>query len=57
MAEAHEAAEAFLTSASSFVMPIVAIDGRAVGNGKPGALTRRLRQLYLALAGAPAKAA
>jgi D-alanine transaminase len=38
-------------------MPIVAIDGRAVGNGKPGALTRRLRQLYLALAGAPAKAA
>jgi D-alanine transaminase len=57
VAEAHEAAEAFLTSASSFVMPIVAIDGRAVGNGKPGALTRRLRQLYLALAGAPAKAA
>jgi D-alanine transaminase len=55
--EAHEAAEAFLTSASSFVMPIVAIDGRAVGNGKPGALTRRLRQLYLTLAGAPAKAA
>ena len=57
VAEAHEAAEAFLTSASSFVMPIVAIDGRAVGNGKPGALTRRLRQLYLTLAGAPAKAA
>jgi D-alanine transaminase len=55
--EAHEAAEAFLTSASSFVMPIVAIDGRPVGNGKPGALTRRLRQLYLELAGAPAKAA
>ena len=57
VAEAHEAAEAFLTSASSFVMPIVAIVGRPVGNGKPGALTRRLRQLYLTLAGAPAKAA
>jgi D-alanine transaminase len=55
--EAHAAAEAFLTSASSFVMPIVAIDGRAVANGKPGALTRRLRALYLAMAGAPAKAA
>jgi D-alanine transaminase len=55
--EAHEAAEAFLTSASSFVMPIVAIDGRPVGNGRPGALTRRLRQLYLDMAGAPAKAA
>src|SRR4051794_25509860 len=55
--EAHGAAEAFLTSASSFVMPIVAIDGRPVGNGRPGTLTRRLRQLYLAMAGAPAAAA
>ena len=55
--EAHEAAEAFLTSASSFVMPVVAIDGRPVGNGKPGPLTRRLRQLYLEMAGAPAAAA
>jgi D-alanine transaminase len=55
--EAHAAAEAFYTSASSFVMPVVAIDGRPVGTGKPGALTRRLRQLYLEMAGAPAKAA
>jgi D-alanine transaminase len=55
--EAHAAAEAFLTSASSFVMPVVEIDGRPVGNGKPGAMTRRLRQLYLEMAGAPAKAA
>ena len=55
--EAHGAAEAFLTSASSFVMPVVAIDGRPVGTGKPGQLTRRLRQLYLEMAGAPAKAA
>jgi D-alanine transaminase len=55
--EAHAAAEAFLTSASSFVMPVVAIDGRPVGNGRPGALTGRLRQLYLEMAGASAKAA
>jgi D-alanine transaminase len=55
--EAHGAAEAFLTSASSFVMPVVAIDGRPVGTGKPGPLTRRLRQLYLEMAGAPAAAA
>jgi D-alanine transaminase len=55
--EAHAAAEAFLTSASSFVMPVVAIDQKPVGNGKPGPLTRRLRELYLQMAGAPAKAA
>jgi D-alanine transaminase len=55
--EAHGAAEAFLTSASSFVTPVVAIDGRPVGTGKPGPLTRRLRQLYLEMAGAPAAAA
>ena len=55
--EAHAAAEAFLTSASSFVMPVVAIDGRPVAHGKPGSLTRRLRELYLQMAGAPAAAA
>lgn len=55
--EAHAAAEAFLTSASSFVMPVVAIDGKPVGTGRPGPLTRRLRELYLAMAGAPAAAA
>jgi len=48
--EAHDAAEAFLTSASSFVMPVVAIDGRPVGDGRPGPLTRRLRALYLEMA-------
>jgi D-alanine transaminase len=55
--EAHAAAEAFYTSASSFVMPVVAIDGKPIGSGKPGALSRRLRQFYLEMAGAPAKAA
>src|SRR5215210_657918 len=41
--EAHAAAEVFLTSASRFVFPIVAIDGRQVADGKPGTRTRRLR--------------
>ena len=34
--EAHGAREAFLTSASQIVMPVVRIDGRPVGNGAPG---------------------
>jgi D-alanine transaminase len=55
--EAHAAAEAFLTSASMLVMPVVSIDGRPVGDGKPGPLSRRLRELYLQMAGAPAAAA
>lgn len=55
--EAHEAAEAFLTSASNFVLPVVSIDGRSVADGRPGALTKRLRELYLAMATAPALAA
>lgn len=50
--EAHAAAEAFLTSASMLVMPVVAIDGQPVGSGKPGPLSRRLRELYLQRAGA-----
>ena len=54
--EAHAAAEVFLTSASRFVFPVVTIDGRQVADGKPGALTRRLRELYLDMSGArPAK--
>jgi D-alanine transaminase len=52
--EAHDAAEAFLTSASMIVMPVVSIDGRPVGDGKRGAMSRRLRELYLDMAGAPA---
>lgn len=48
--EAYAATEAFYTSASSFVMPVVAIDGRPVGDGAPGPVTRRLRALYCDLA-------
>ena len=54
--EAHGAAEAFITSASSIVMPVVAIDGRPVGSGKPGPLTARLRTLYFEVAGELANA-
>ncbi|HUE45177.1 MAG TPA: D-amino-acid transaminase [Aestuariivirgaceae bacterium] len=45
--EAYAADEAFLTSASAIVLPIIDIDGRAIGSGKPGAIARRLRELYL----------
>jgi D-alanine transaminase len=45
--EAREAAEAFLTSSSVFVLPITRIDGAAVGEGKPGPVAQRLRALYL----------
>jgi D-alanine transaminase len=45
--EALRAKEAFITSASSFVQPVVSIDGKKVADGKPGPLTRRLREIYV----------
>lgn len=45
--EALQAREAFNTSASGFVMPVVKIDSQTVSDGKPGALSRRLRTLYI----------
>ncbi len=45
--EAKEADEAFVTSASAFVMPVVEIDGASIGTGSPGALVPRLREIYL----------
>ena len=45
--EAKAADEAFVTSASAFVMPVVAIDEAAVGSGAPGPVARRLREIYL----------
>ncbi len=47
LAEAHQAREAFSTSASSFVMPVVSIDGQAIADGKPGPISKRLRELYI----------
>ncbi len=45
--EAKTADEAFITSASSFVMPVVEIDGMPLGDGKAGPLALRLREIYL----------
>ena len=45
--EAKGADEAFVTSASAFVMPVVEIDGTALGNGRPGPVATRLREIYL----------
>ena len=45
--EAQEADEAFITAASTFVMPVVSIDGAAIGDGQPGPVSRRLREIYI----------
>jgi len=47
IAEARGAREAILTSASNFVLPVVTIDGAPVGDGKPGPIAERLRELYI----------
>lgn len=44
---AREASEAFITSASTFVMPVVNIDGIALGDGKPGPVASELRKIYI----------
>ena len=44
--EAHRAREAFVSSATSFVTPVIALDGKPIGDGAPGALTRRLLAWY-----------
>ena len=48
VAEAHDAAEAFITSASACVTPVIEIDGEPVGDGVPGPVAKRLREIYLA---------
>ena len=45
--EAQDADEAFITSASTFVMPVVEIDGDQIGSGTPGPIAARLREIYL----------
>ena len=50
--EAQDAAEAFLTSASSLVQPVVRIGDRVIGDGRPGPVTRHLQELYLQATGA-----
>jgi D-alanine transaminase len=48
--EALAAKEAFITSASSFVQPVVRIDGHSVAGGTPGPMAIRLREIYVAFA-------
>ncbi|HRE44153.1 MAG TPA: D-amino-acid transaminase [Terricaulis sp.] len=50
LAEAKAAREAFLTGASNAAVPVIAIDGSAIGDGKPGPITAALRALYLGAA-------
>lgn len=48
VAEAKAAAEAFFTSASAFVTPVVEVDGAPVGTGAPSPVATRLREIYIA---------
>lgn len=48
--EAMSAAEAFITSATSFVTPVISIDGHRIGDGEPGPVAQRLREAYKARA-------
>jgi len=45
--EALKAKEAFITSASLFVQPVVSIDGKVIANGRPGPTASRLREIYI----------
>jgi D-alanine transaminase len=47
VAEALAAREAFMTAASAFVLPVVEIDGIAIGDGRPGPVARAFRRLYI----------
>jgi len=45
--EALKAKEAFITSASLFVQPVVSIDGKVIASGRPGPIAARLREIYI----------
>jgi len=53
-ADAVAAKEAFITGAGTLVLPVIAVDGKAVGEGKPGPVAARLRSLYIEQARATA---
>ena len=50
VAEAIGAREAFITSAGNLVMPVIRIDGHAIGSGQPGELSLKLRRLFFSQA-------
>ncbi|UXY10017.1 D-amino-acid transaminase [Kosakonia sp. ML.JS2a] len=45
--EARNAREVFISSATTFVWPVIAVDGQTIGDGKPGPVTLLLRKIYL----------
>lgn len=45
--EAKTANEAFITSASAFLFPVIEIDGQKIGDGSPGEISKRIRELYI----------
>lgn len=47
IAEAQEASEAFMTAATSFVTPVIEIDGVELNGGKPGPVSVRLNEIYI----------
>ncbi|QJB70520.1 D-amino-acid transaminase [Parasphingorhabdus halotolerans] len=47
VAEAYDAAEAFVSSSTLLIMPVVSIDGHMIGDGKPGGITEQLRRSYI----------
>lgn len=46
-AEAMAAKEAFITGAGALVLPVVAVDGKTIGEGRPGPVATKLRRLYI----------
>jgi D-alanine transaminase len=52
--EVFAAQECFTTSATSFVKPVIEVDGKRIGGGQPGPMARRLRDLYVEAARAEA---
>ncbi|WP_315833650.1 D-amino-acid transaminase [Bradyrhizobium prioriisuperbiae] len=54
VAEALASKEVFITSASSFVQPVVTLDGQTIASGKPGPVSLRLREIYVEFARATA---
>ena len=51
--EAKSAREAFITGAGTLVMPVVRVDGQTLGDGAPGPVAKRLRELYIEAARRP----
>lgn len=47
--ELFTAEECFLTGTGAEIIPVVQVDGRAIGDGRPGPITRRLHEAFLAL--------